>query len=235
MPPEHFMATENSPTILLLADEQHGVRLKSDLEFLGYDVHHVVLTESGQLPSSNQIPQQPESVIVDCEGEGIHGVVTGIRKSISSEKTPLIVFADEKDALELDFSLGISDFIVKPYSLREIEARLRLAFWNQDRPTDSNTIKVQNLVINTSRYEVRVGGSAVTMTLKEYELLKHLVTHGGRVFTRAELLDSIWGYDYYGGVRTVDVHIRRLRSKLGAMGNCITTLRGVGYRFDPTE
>lgn len=229
------MATENSPTILLLADEQHGVRLKSDLEFLSYDVRHLVLSETSQIPDPDQIPESPESIIVDCEGRSIPGVVTTVRKSVSAERVPLIVFAAEKDALELDFSLGISDFIVKPYSLREIEARLRLALWNQDRPADANTIKIQNLVINTTRYEVRVGGKPVTMTLKEYELLKHLVTHSGRVFTRAELLDSIWGYDYYGGMRTVDVHIRRLRSKLGAMGNCITTLRGVGYRFDPSE
>jgi DNA-binding response OmpR family regulator len=229
------MAIENSPTILLLADEQHGVRLKSDLEFLGYDVVHVILSEGGHLSDSSTIPDTPESVIVDCAGESIHGVVTSLRKSISSERVPLIILAEEKDALELDFSLGISDFIVKPYSLREIEARLRLALWNQDRPADANTIKIQNLVINTARYEVRVGGKPITMTLKEYELLKHLVTHGGRVFTRAELLDSIWGYDYYGGMRTVDVHIRRLRSKLGLMGTCITTLRGVGYRFDPNE
>lgn len=226
---------ENTPSILLLADEQHGVRLKSDLEFLGYGVHHRILTEAGALADDADFPDSPESVLVECPAPALGALVAGVRKSISAEKVPLIVLADEKDALELDFSLGISDFVVRPYSLREIEARLRLVLWNQDRPTDANTIKVQNLVINTTRYEVRIGGKAVTMTLKEYELLKHLVTHGGRVFTRAELLDSIWGYDYYGGMRTVDVHIRRLRSKLGTMGSCITTLRGVGYRFDPDE
>jgi DNA-binding response OmpR family regulator len=221
--------------ILLIADEQHGARLKSDLEFLGYQVHHQILSEAGHLSDAKSLPATPESVIVESAPQHFHGIVTAVRKVVSAEKIPLIVLADEKDALELDFSLGISDFIVKPYSLREIEARLRLALWNQDRPTDANTIKIQNLVINTTRYEVRVGGNPVTMTLKEYELLKHLVTHSGRVFTRAELLDSIWGYDYYGGMRTVDVHIRRLRSKLGVMGNCISTLRGVGYRFDPSE
>ena len=87
-------------------------------------------------------------------------------------------------------------------------------------------------MIYTTRYEVRVDGNPINLTLKEYELLRHLVTHRGRVFTRAELLDNIWGYDYYGGMRTVDVHIRRLRSKLGTVGTRITTLRGVGYRFD---
>jgi DNA-binding response OmpR family regulator len=226
---------DNLRFILLIADEQHGVRLKSDLEFLGNQVQHQVLSESGHLAGAGDLPTNPESVIVEAASQNLHRIITAVRREISSEKVPLIVLADEKDALELDFSLGISDFVVKPYSLREIEARMRLALWNQDRPADSNTIKVQSLVINTARYEVRVGGNPITMTLKEYELLKHLVTHSGRVFTRAELLDSIWGYDYYGGMRTVDVHIRRLRSKLGIMGACISTLRGVGYRFDPSE
>ena len=226
---------DNLRFILLIADEQHGVRLKSDLEFLGNQVQHQVLSESGHLTGAETLPTNPESVIVEAASQNLHGIIKAVRREISAEKVPLIVLADEKDALELDFSLGISDFVVKPYSLREIEARMRLVLWNQDRPADSNTIKIQSLVINTARYEVRVGGNPITMTLKEYELLKHLVTHSGRVFTRAELLDSIWGYDYYGGMRTVDVHIRRLRSKLGIMGACISTLRGVGYRFDPSD
>ena len=136
-------------------------------------------------------------------------------------------------ALNLDFSVGISDFVIKPYSMREFEARLRLALWNDDRPADNQMVKVDDLVINMARYEVRVKGSVVELTLKEYELLKHLATHEARVFTRSDLLDSIWGYDYYGGMRTVDVHIRRLRSKLGESGKAITTVRGVGYKFDP--
>lgn len=230
-----MMASDPAPTIRLLADEQHGVRLKSDLEFLGYGVQHQILSKSSHLADPEIKLDTPEAVIVECEGRAIPSIVAVVRQSVSAESVPLIVLVDEKDALELDFSLGISDFIVKPYSLREINARLRLAMWNHDRPSEVNTIKIHNLVINTARYEVRVGGKPITMTLKEYELLKHLVTHSRRVFTRAELLDSIWGYDYYGGMRTVDVHIRRLRSKLGAIGSCITTLRGVGYRFDPSD
>ena len=94
--------------------------------------------------------------------------------------------------------------------MREFEARLRLALWNDDHPPDDHTLKIDDLVINMARYEVRVKGRPVVeLTLKEYELLKHLVTHETRVFTRSDLLDSIWGYDYYGGMRTVDVHIRR--------------------------
>jgi two-component system alkaline phosphatase synthesis response regulator PhoP len=160
-------------------------------------------------------------------------LVSRLHDNKSTQSKPLLVVTDEMTALNLDFSIGIDDFIIKPYSLRELEARLRLSLWNDDRPTDEHTIKMDELVINLARYEVRVKGLVIEMTLKEYELLKHLVTHKNRVFTRSDLLDSIWGYDYYGGMRTVDVHIRRLRSKLGDVGNAIATVRGVGYKFDP--
>jgi DNA-binding response OmpR family regulator len=89
-------------------------------------------------------------------------------------------------------------------------------------------------VLDPESYEVRVRGACVDLTLKEYELLKHLITHPGRVFTRDQLLSGIWGYEYFGGTRTVDVHIRRLRMKLGEVGErSIDTVRGVGYVFRP--
>lgn len=225
---------QNSARLLLAADEPKGVRLKSDLEFIGYDVEHLLLDESGQIPDSAGIVKGVHAAVVDYDGDWdtLAQIVKWMRGAMDEATYPLIVFTDERVALELDFSVGITDFIVWPYSLREVEARLRLALWNENRPDDAATVKVDDLVINTSRYEVRVGGAPVNLTLKEYDLLRHLVTHRGRVFTRAELLDSIWGYDYYGGMRTVDVHIRRLRSKLSHVGGRISTLRGVGYRFD---
>ena len=173
--------------------------------------------------------------IIDPESslDRLAQAIADLQQQHSTNDSSLLVITDEMTALNLDFSLGISDFVIKPYSLREFEARLRLALWNDDNPPDDHTLKIDDLVINMARYEVRVKGSVVELTLKEYELLKHLVTHEARVFTRSDLLDSIWGYDYYGGMRTVDVHIRRLRSKLGESGKAITTVRGVGYKFDP--
>ena len=220
--------------LLLVADEARGVRLKSDLEFIGYAVTHYLLDEVGHLVNPRPSADGPHVAIIDSESDWgtLSPIVQEVRAEFGQKSRPLLIFTDERLALELDFSAGVTDFIVRPYSLREVEARLRLALWNEDRPNDATTVKVDNLVINTSRYEVRVDGDPVNLTLKEYELLRHLVTHRGRVFTRGELLDNIWGYDYYGGMRTVDVHIRRLRSKLGTVGARITTLRGVGYRFD---
>ncbi len=220
-------------TILLLADEVHGARLKSDLEYIGHRVEHMILRGQSKLPS---MPADGiDLAIIDPESslDRLAQAITHLQQQHPHDCS-LLVVTDEMTALNLDFSLGISDFVIKPYSLREFEARLRLALWNDDRPTDDHTLKIDDLVINMARYEVRVKGSIVELTLKEYELLKHLVIHEARVFTRSNLLDSIWGYDYYGGMRTVDVHIRRLRSKLGESGKAITTVRGVGYKFDPS-
>lgn len=220
-------------TILLFADEAHGARLKSDLEYIGHRVEHLIMRGQSKLPSvsGNGI----DLTIIDPESslDRLAYAISHLQKHHSANDCPLLVVTDEMTALNLDFSVGISDFVIKPYSMREFEARLRLALWNDDRPADNQTVKVDDLVINMARYEVRVKGSVVELTLKEYELLKHLATHEARVFTRSDLLDSIWGYDYYGGMRTVDVHIRRLRSKLGESGKAITTVRGVGYKFDP--
>ena len=220
-------------TILLFADEAHGARLKSDLEYIGHRVDHLIMRGQSNLPSvsANGI----DLTIIDPESslDRLAHAISHLQKHHSANDCPLLVVTDEMTALNLDFSVGISDFVIKPYSMREFEARLRLALWNDDRPADNQMVKVDDLVINMARYEVRVKGSVVELTLKEYELLKHLATHEARVFTRSDLLDSIWGYDYYGGMRTVDVHIRRLRSKLGESGKAITTVRGVGYKFDP--
>ena len=219
-------------TILLLADEAYGARLKSDLEYIGHQVEHVILRGRSNLPS---IPTNGiDLTIIDPESslDRLAQAIADLQQQQPANDSSLLVITDEMTALNLDFSLGISDFVIKPYSLREFEARLRLALWNDDHTPDDHTLKIDDLVINMARYEVRVKGSVVELTLKEYELLKHLVTHEARVFTRSDLLDSIWGYDYYGGMRTVDVHIRRLRSKLGESGKAITTVRGVGYKFD---
>ncbi len=218
-------------TILLLADETHGARIRSDLEYIGHAVEHVIPRSEPEALSD--LDEDVDLVLLDLEAPsaGVAAVLQLLRPNPRTQNAPLLVVSDEASALALDFALGISDFIIKPYSLRELEARVRLALWNNDRPIDEDLLKVQDLVINFTRYEVRVKGTVIDLTLKEYELLKHLSANPGRVFTRSDLLDSIWGYDYYGGMRTVDVHIRRLRSKLGEMGRAINTVRGVGYSF----
>ena len=115
----------------------------------------------------------------------------------------------------------------------EVEARLRLASSRTvEVPEDETRIRAGSVVIDESAYSVHVNGAPLNLTYKEFELLKYLAQHIGQVFTRAQLLSDVWGYDYYGGTRTVDVHVRRLRAKLGAdHEHLITTVRNVGYSF----
>jgi two-component system alkaline phosphatase synthesis response regulator PhoP len=134
-------------------------------------------------------------------------------------------------ALELREDL-FDDFCVTPCDPRELEARLSHLFWRTGRGLRPELVEYGPLVLNLETYQASVGGRPLSLTFMEYELLKFLGTHPGKVFTRETLLSRVWGYEYYGGARTVDVHIRRLRAKLGEEhANLISTVRSVGYRF----
>jgi DNA-binding response OmpR family regulator len=131
---------------------------------------------------------------------------------------------------EPDHDLNVDDFLIEPYHAEEVILRIRRLL--SDKRQHDHLITCGDLVIDTSRYEVSIAGKSVTLTFKEYELLKYLASDPGRVFTREILLDSIWGYDYYGGDRTVDVTIRRLRSKIeDSTRSYIETVRNIGYKF----
>ena len=126
------------------------------------------------------------------------------------------------------------DVILDSAGPAELEARLRLMSARVHSGSDpaASEIRASGVVIDEASYTARVNGTALNLTYKEFELLKYLAQHPGRVFTRDQLLHEVWGYDYYGGTRTVDVHVRRLRAKLGAdHENLIGTVRNVGYRF----
>ena len=127
---------------------------------------------------------------------------------------------------------GLDDFIMKPWNLDELSTRIRRLVSKANRENEETIIKVGDLTIDPIRCEVELGGRLLALTFKEYELLKLLATSKGKVFTREALLNEIWGYDYYGGDRTVDVHIRRLRSKIEDPEHAfIDTVRNIGYKF----
>jgi DNA-binding response OmpR family regulator len=126
---------------------------------------------------------------------------------------------------------AFDDFLVVPYQLAELDARLRHLLWRAKQGEQSDILNLGPLIINFATYQVHVDTEPVDLTYMEYELLKFLATHRGRVFTRQTLLSRVWGYDYFGGTRTVDVHVRRLRAKLGEHANVIQTVRNVGYKF----
>lgn len=133
---------------------------------------------------------------------------------------------------KLASDLDIDDFVVEPYDLSELAARLRRVETQSHIVANSELIECGDLLIDQAKYEVSVNGKLVPLTFKEYELLKFLVSNRGHVFTRESLLNQVWGYDYYGGDRTVDVHIRRLRSKIeDSTHTFVETVRNIGYRF----
>ena len=124
------------------------------------------------------------------------------------------------------------DFILTPFRHQELEARLKHLFWSQGVDSRGEVLSHGDLVLNLETYQAAVDGRPLDLTYMEYELLKFLVSHPGKVFSRETLLSRVWGYDYFGGARTVDVHVRRLRSKLGEeYASLIQTIRSVGYSF----
>ena len=149
---------------------------------------------------------------------------------------PVIALIDGNN-IDLNTSLQVDDFLVSPFDVREAVLRIRrllggsVAVKRDDAGSDELIVS-GDLVIDIARCEVAIDGKAIALTFKEYELLKLLAANRGRVYTREALLNKIWGYDYYGGARTVDTHIRRLRSKTEDINNTfIETVRNIGYRF----
>lgn len=147
---------------------------------------------------------------------------------------PAVFLVPKGFETQIDFGVGIDDFVTKPYVFSELLARLRLLLWKHRRISGKDVIRHGKLLMDLEKYEVSLNGTPLALTFKEYELLKFLATHPGKVFTRDAILNKVWGYDYYGGTRTVDVHIRRLRSKLEGGPQpyaFLETVRGVGYKF----
>jgi DNA-binding response OmpR family regulator len=171
-------------------------------------------------------------VCADEDPEGAFALCRVVRKrDLPLEPVLLLVTADRLTDLELREDL-FDDFCVTPFQPAELEARLKHLFWRTGRGTRPELVECGPLVLNLETYQASVEESPLDLTFMEYELLKFLATHPGRVFTRETLLSRVWGYEYYGGARTVDVHVRRLRAKLGEEhAGLIQTVRSVGYRF----
>ena len=149
---------------------------------------------------------------------------------LSETPTLLVVAVPRLPAL--DFSAGFDDFVLRPLVPAELYARLRQLDWHSSAFGSEEVIKIADLVIDVSGYEVFLGGRRLDFTHQEFELLRFLAQNRGRVFTRDQLLQKVWGYQYTGGTRTVDIHVRRLRAKLGpVVGALVATVRHVGYKM----
>jgi two-component system, OmpR family, alkaline phosphatase synthesis response regulator PhoP len=171
-------------------------------------------------------------VCADKDPESAYGLCRALRKQ-DSVLTPLLLLVAGTQLSELELREDLfDDFCLAPFHPRELEARLKHMFWRTGQGLRPELIEYAGLVLNLETYQAAIGGRPLDLTFMEYELLKFLASHPGKVFTRETLLSRVWGYEYYGGARTVDVHVRRLRAKLGEEdANLIQTVRSVGYRF----
>jgi DNA-binding response OmpR family regulator len=159
-------------------------------------------------------------------------MVRSVKRDSEIKHIAIVALVDARDAAGLDFSVGLEDFIVKSESFEELETRIKFVLWRLSKVDSKDTVKAGALVMNLASYQVSVSGQQIELTYKEYELLRFLLTHRGRVFSRDALLRHVWGEEYLGGTRTVDVHIRRLRAKIGTeFDELIQTVRNVGYKF----
>jgi DNA-binding response OmpR family regulator len=171
-------------------------------------------------------------VCADEDPEGAFALCRALRKRDAPLEPLLLLLPGSRlHDLELRDDL-FDDFCLTPFHPRELEARVKHLFFRAGRGTGPELIEYSDLMLNLETYQAACAGRPLDLTYMEYELLKFLAAHPGKVFTRETLLSRVWGYEYYGGARTVDVHIRRLRAKLGEEhANLIQTVRSVGYRF----
>ena len=184
--------------------------------------------------------EQPDLIMLDIMLPELDGwqVCREIRKT---SKCPIIMLTAKGEVFDkvLGLELGADDYVVKPFEAKEVVARIR-AVLRRSGKTDENEmkeVKWDKLSINLTNYELKVDGVQIDTPPKEMELLFHLATHPNRVFTRDQLLDEVWGFDYYGDSRTVDVHVKRLREKLEGVSDKweLKTVWGVGYKFETKE
>lgn len=216
--------------VLILSNNRDlSNELRRSLESNG---HSVATSDLSDVAEAIHI-RNPHLLIVDLI---LHGSIVEVwkqlRYDIGDVRIPNLAVIPKNRVREIELLEGISDFIVYPYDVRELETRLNMILRQYKSADTEKIIRVGNLAIDPVKYEVTVDGWPVVLTLKEYELLKYLATHRERVITREILLDQIWGYNYYGGTRTVDVHIGRLRTKIETgKYSFIKTVRGVGYIF----
>ena len=224
---------------ILVVDDERPIAdiIKYNLEKEGYMVY---IAEDGQQAIDSTYEHKPDLIILDIMLPVMDGftVCKKIRENIN---TPIIMLTAKEEEVDkvLGLELGADDYMTKPFSFRELLARVkanirRVNFLNNDAEANGQIIKSNNLIIDLNKYEIRKDDQIIELTLREFELLKYLALTPDQVFSRETLLEEVWGYEYYGDVRTVDVTVRRLREKIEddpSNAKYVQTKRGVGYYF----
>ena len=221
------------PHILCIDDEQNILDLLTfNLEAAGYSTLTASTGADGLAVAKQAIPSL---ILLDLMLPDMDG--TDVCKQLKADpmtaSIPIIMLTAKDSEVDkiLGLELGADDYITKPFSVRELVARVKALLRRCAPVEDTGIIKIGPVTIDSDNYEVYRNGEKMYLTLKEFELLKLLASTPGKVLTRDYLLDRIWGYEFYGETRTVDVHIRHLRQKLGDDQYLIETVRGVGYKM----
>lgn len=228
--------------VLIVEDEQPIVEiLKFNLEKEGYDVDYAL---DGITGYNKAIKEECDLILLDVMLPGMDGFEV-CRKVREKSTVPIIMLTAREEEVDkvLGLELGADDYMTKPFSIRELTARVKAnlrristeSVTSGTQQGDGNIIVSGDLTINMERYEVKKRDKVIEITLREFELLKFLAMQPEKIFTRESLLENVWGYEYYGDVRTVDVTVRRLREKIEddpGMPRYIVTKRGVGYYFN---
>lgn len=228
-------------TKILAVDDEDSIRelLAVQLKKNGYEP---LLAEDGEAAIAAARREKPDLILLDLMLPKIDGF--GVCRELKSDSLtagiPIIMLTARAEEIDrvLGLELGADDYIVKPFSMREVLARIKAVLRRTQGPAKGEgaeeRLRLGQLTLDLAGYTASLGGEPLALTPKEYELLKLLVTNIGRAFTRDDLLTQVWGYEYYGDTRTVDVHIQHLRAKLSAapeIAHAIETVRGVGYRM----
>ena len=219
---------------VLVADDDKNICELLRL-YLVKEGFQVVLAGDGEEALARFSAENPDIILLDVMMPRLDGwqVCREIRKK---SECPIIMITAKGETFDkvLGLELGADDYVVKPFETKEIVARIKAVLRRTGKSAAENDVKevsYDKLVVNMTKYELKVDGKVVDTPPKELELLYHLASNPNRVYTRDQLLDEVWGFEYYGDSRTVDVHVRTLRQKLGEAGNLIETVRGVGYRI----
>lgn len=220
--------------IMVVDDESRMRKLVKD--FLGKRGYDVVEAENGEVAVDTFFGQNDISLIIlDVMMPKMDGwqVCREIRQY---SKVPIIMLtakSDEKDEL-LGFELGIDEYISKPFSPKILVARVEAILRRTNNGAEEN-IEIAGISINKTAHEVTVDGKLIELSYKEFELLTYFVTNEGVALSRERILNNVWNYDYFGDARTIDTHVKKLRSKLGEKGDCIKTIWGMGYKFEAAK
>lgn len=222
--------------ILVVEDEK---ALSDPLAYLlrreGYEV---AVVDNGPAALAAVSSSMPDLILLDLMLPGLSG--TEVAREVRTKSTVPIIMLTAKDSevdIVVGLELGADDYVTKPYSSRELLARIKAVLRRKDVSLESGdaVIEYHGIVLDSEKHQLTVRGTPVSLPLKEFELLELLMMNAGRVLTRGQIIDRVWGSDYFGDTKTLDVHIKRLRSKIEVSPSeptVIVTVRGLGYRFD---